>query len=55
MDDNQIIKDFIQANLSSIIDLAKSTFGKVDETLQIKLKSAYTAYLANTKKKIFKI
>lgn len=54
MDEGKFAADFINANITKIFDYAKSAYGKLDETLKIKLKTAYTDYLHRTREKYSK-
>lgn len=54
MDEGKFAADFIAKNFSNIMDFCKSAYGKVDETLQVKLKTAYVNYLDNTHEKYSK-
>jgi predicted NACHT family NTPase len=54
MDEGKFVADFINANLKSIIEYARNTYGKIDETIQIKLKTAYKDYLNQTRSKYSK-
>lgn len=46
--------DFISANLEKIISIGKITYGKVDASVQINLKTAYKDYLTKTRLKYSK-
>ncbi|MCU1765368.1 NACHT domain-containing protein [Pseudomonas protegens] len=50
----QFVADFMAANLERIYKLGKSAFGKLDETLKLKLKSAYDDYLYRAREKYSK-
>jgi len=54
MDDGKFAADFIAKNIEKIWGIGKKTFKVFDETIQIKLKTAYTNYLTNTKDKYSK-
>lgn len=54
MEEGKIAADFIAGNLEKIWRLGKKTFGSIDETIQIKLKTAYSTYLENTREKYSK-
>jgi hypothetical protein len=54
MDTGQFVADFMAANLERIYNLGKSTFGKIDESLKLTLKTAYDDYLEKTRNKYSK-
>ncbi|MBV2132077.1 NACHT domain-containing protein [Pseudomonas sp. MAP12] len=54
MDEGKIAAEFISSNLDKIWQLGKRAFGSIDETVQIKLKTAYSEYLQNTREKYSK-
>jgi predicted NACHT family NTPase len=54
MDEGKFAADFIARNLENIYKIARSTFGTLDEVLQVKLKTAYTQYLTKTREKYSK-
>lgn len=54
MDEGKLIADFLAANAESIYRLGKKASGKLDESIKLKLKTAYTAYLKNSYKKYSK-
>ena len=54
MDEGKFVADFIAKNIENILDIGKKTFHSFDETVQVKLKTAYTTYLKNTRDKYSK-
>lgn len=46
--------DFLAKNIKNITDVAKKTYEKLDEKIQLKIKSAYTKYLETTAEKYSK-
>ncbi|MCD4667047.1 MAG: hypothetical protein K8R44_00340, partial [Sulfurimonas sp.] len=54
MDEGKFVADFIAKNIENIWSIGKKTFHSFDETVQIKLKIAYTTYLNTTRDKYSK-
>lgn len=54
MDEGKFVADFVASNLEKIWSLGGKVFDSVDETVQIKLKTAYKDYLKNTREKYSK-
>ena len=54
MDEGKFAADFISANMEKIISIGKKTFGAIDETIKLKLKTSYSDYLKNTTEKYSK-
>lgn len=54
MDEGKFAAEFINANLSKILEYAKNSYERIDETLKIKLKTAYQNYLSRTREKYSK-
>ena len=58
MDEGKIAADFatefVKQNINVILGIGKKTFDNVNETLQIKLRTAYTNYLTNVREKYSK-
>jgi predicted NACHT family NTPase len=54
MDEGKFVADFVAKNIENIFNIGKKSFHSFDETIQIKLKTAYTSYLNNTREKYSK-
>ena len=54
MDAGKFVADFIAKNIDNIYKIAASAYEKVDGTLKIKLRTAYTEYLKTTEQKYSK-
>lgn len=54
LDEGKFVADFIASNIEKIWGLGKSAFGSIDETIKLKLKTAYSDYLRNTREKYSK-
>jgi hypothetical protein len=54
MDETKIVADFLAKNLEKILTIGYQAFGKADEIVQIKLRTAYRNYLSNTREKYSK-
>lgn len=54
MDEGKFVADFLAKHIKDIWSLGESVFGKLDESVQIKLKTAYKEYLLNSQLKYSK-
>lgn len=54
MGEGKFAADFVSANLDKIISIGKQAIGKIDAQIQLKLKTAYTEFLNNTRLKYSK-
>lgn len=54
MDEGKLVADFVAHNFEKICGIAGKVIGVADEVVQIKLKTAYTSYLSNTREKYSK-
>lgn len=54
MDEGKFVADFIAQNIEKIFNVAHTTYGKLDGTIKLKLKTAYSEYLKNTEQKYSK-
>lgn len=54
MDEGKFAADFVAKNIDKIWRLGENVFGKLDETVQVSLKTAYKEYLSNTQEKYSK-
>mgnify|MGYP003647326991 CR=1 FL=1 len=54
MTEGKFVADFIASNLDRIIDLGSKAYGKVDQTIRLKLRNSYKVYLSSTRRKYSK-
>ncbi|MBB3059502.1 NACHT domain-containing protein [Microbulbifer rhizosphaerae] len=54
MDEGKFVADFIAKNIENIWNIANSTYGKLNEEIKLKLKTAYSEYLKKTEQKYSK-
>jgi hypothetical protein len=54
MDEGKFAADFLSKNFETILKIGKAAFGKTDEIVQIKLKTAYLDYLKKAREKYAK-
>lgn len=54
MGENTSIESFFTDNLDKILSIGKTAYGKIDASIQVNLKSAYTKYLTKTRLKYSK-
>jgi hypothetical protein len=54
MDEGKFVADFLAKNIEKIFNIANSAYGKLDATIKLKLKTAYSEYLKTTEQKYSK-
>ena len=54
MEEAKFVADFVASNFERICSIGAKAFGKADEALQVKFKTAYTSYLSATREKYSK-
>jgi predicted NACHT family NTPase len=54
MDEAEFAAKFVSKNIGNIWELGKTAYGKLDETIKLKLKTSYGDYLSNTEKRYSK-